>query len=163
MVIGDITEKIKENIRSLNYGSSVYTLSYPAYFQDGSQITIAVKLEMETDVVLERGEEQESKALLSTSDEYTIMDLGSVREKFGDIEIIDEIINSTCEKYHIQYENNSIKLSADTSSTLIKLNRYIKCVFEIESRVYDLSKKLNDNNVSTNKFMEYLNNKTVNE
>jgi len=159
MVIGDVLEQIKESIKSLSYGSSVYMLSYPAYYLDGSQVTVAVKLEMETDVVLERDEEQESKALLSTSDEYTIMDLGSVREKFSAVDIIDEIISSVCEKYHIQYINHEIKLSADTQSTLTRLSRYIKCVFEIESRVNDILKKLSDNNVTTNKFMEYLNNK----
>ena len=160
MVIGDITEKIKEDIRSLNYGNSVYTLSYPAYYLDGSPVTIAVKLEMETEVVLERGEEQESQALLSTSDEYTFMDLGTVKDRFKDVEIIDEIIQVACDKFHIQYENGSIKLSADTASTLTKLNRFVRCIFDIESKVYEINKKLVENNVTTNKFMEYLNHKT---
>ncbi len=165
MVVGDITNKIKEDLRSLSYGGGVYMLSYPAYYDDGSAVTVAVKLEHETDVVLERGEEAENMALLSTSDEYTIMDLGSVAERFSNIDDIDRIITSACAKYHVQYDGEFISLGADVDTTNTKLNRYLKCIFEIEREalkqavVTPAPESSQESDVSK-KFMEYITNKT---
>ena len=162
MVIGDITEKIKTFVNSKNYGSGVYVLTYPAFYEDGTPVTVAVKLEQETDVVLERGEEAENLALLSTSDSYEIRDLGSVLERFNHVEGIEEIISSTCDKYHIKFENGLISLEADTETTLTKLNRYIKCIFEIELRASVSDSKVKDtqSNERTAKLMEYINRKS---
>ncbi len=161
MVIGDITREIKDNLQFLSYGGGVYSLSYPAYYEDGAQITIAVKLEHETEVVLEREEEAESEALLSTSDEYTIMDLGSVAEKFGNIEGIDTIIKRACDRYRVQYDGQFITLNADVATTCQKINRFVKCIFEIELRANEIKQYMEIvGKGTTEELMEYINHKS---
>ena len=140
----------------------MYAIDYPALYYDGSPIYIAVKLEMDSEVVLERGEEVENLALLSTSDEYTIMDQGTVREKFADIIGIDQIIINACAKHHIKYDNNKLTLESDTETTVAKFNRFVKCIFEIETRVMDLTPTTTiESNTSgaSEKLMAYLNKK----
>ena len=141
-------------------GAGVYNIDFPAYYYDGSNIEISVKLEMDSELVLERGEEVENLALLSTSDEYTIMDNGSVRERFASVNDIDNIINNACIRHHVKYDNHKLSLDADTDTTTIKFNRFIKCIFEIESRVMDISgdKELHTTGASE-MLMAYLNKK----
>ncbi|MBQ4558476.1 MAG: hypothetical protein IJA61_03790 [Clostridia bacterium] len=165
MKIGDITEQFKNYMQVRNYGHGLYLLGLPAVFDDGGLVTVAVKLEQETDVVLEREEEAESLALLSTSDEFEIRDLGSVYEKFADIDNIKDIIANTCEKYHVKFDGANLSLEADIDSAITMINRYLKCVFEIESKVKEVAvtEEPTQSNERTAKLMEYINNRKSNE
>lgn len=161
MVIRDVLKKFGENMRSRNMGAGVYNIEYPAYYYDGTNIDITVKLEMDSELVLERGEEVENLALLSTSDEYTIMDNGTVREKFSNIADIDTIIENACDRHHVKYDNKKLTLEADTETTTTKFNRFVKCIFEIESRVLDITGTIKESHTAgaSEKLMAYLNKK----
>ncbi len=159
MKINDILEKINQSIYKLNYGNGLYMLAYPAYYEDGTAITIAIKIENETEVVLERSEEQENMGLLSTSDEYTITDLGAVVEKFANVVRIDDIVADACNKYKCQFADGIITLDADTETTTYKLNRFVKCMWEIE-RLVNKEESTHTSSDATAKLMAYLNKKT---
>lgn len=161
MKITDVLQNLKETIKVVGYGAGLYVLTYPAYYNDGTPVTIAIKIENETEVVLERGEEAENMGLLSTSDEYTILDMGSVMEKFVSVEGVEDIIEKVCAKYHIQYTKGIISLEADIDTTLTKINRFVKCVFEIESHMEDkigtaIQKDKPKTNGVSQEFMAYL-------
>ena len=160
MKINDILEKINQSIYKLNYGNGLYMLAYPAFYEDGDAMTIAIKIENETEVVLERGEEQENMGLLSTSDEYTITDLGAVVERYANVEGIDQIIERACDKYKCNYADGIITLDADTETTIYKLNRFVKCMWEIERLVSKTVSATHSTNDATAKLMAYLNKKT---
>ena len=161
MVVGDILKKISDGLVTKSYGRGVYKISYPAYFHDATPITVMVKLEADTEVVLERDEEVENMALLSTSDEYTIFDNGETYERFSMVEGIGDIMELACSRHHIKLSNNELSLEADTETTLNKLNRFVKCIFEIESKVVDrvghiIEKEDEHNDSASDKLKEYL-------
>ena len=159
MKIGDITEKIKDNILSVSYGGGVYMVGVPVYYVDGTPITVAVKLVQDTEVVLERGEDAENMALLSTSDEYTIMDMGTVYQRYADVQGIDSIITTACERNHVHFDGEFITLEADTMTTNSKLNRFIRTVLEIEIRAIDKMEVSQKSSPAKDKLMAYLTNK----
>ncbi len=159
MKIGDITEKIKDNILSVSYGGGVYMVGVPVYYVDGTPITVAVKLVQDTEVVLERGEDAENMALLSTSDEYTIMDMGTVYQRYADVQGIDNIITTACERNHVHFDGEFITLEADTMTTNSKLNRFIRTVLEIEIRAIDKMEVSQKSSPAKDKLMAYLTNK----
>ena len=153
MKVGEITEKIKDNVQSVSFGGGVYQLGVPVCFIDGTPITVAVKLVQDTEVVLERGEDVENMGLLSTSDEYTFMDMGSVLQRYADVQGIEDIITTACDRNHVHFDGEFITLDADTATTNSKLSRFIRAILEVELRVIDKSPK---DTQTKNKLMEYL-------
>jgi hypothetical protein len=156
MKIGDITEKIKDNIQSVALGGGVYQIGVPVCYIDGTPITVGVKLVQDTEVVLERGEDAENMGLLSTSDEYTFMDMGSVIQRFGEVQGIEGIIQTACDRNHVHFDGEFITLEADTATTNSKLSRYLRTMLEIEMRVGDIVGKTTKDTHAKDKFMEYL-------
>ena len=156
MKIGDITEKIKDNIQSVAFGGGVYQIGVPVCYIDGTPITVGVKLVQDTEVVLERGEDTENMGLLSTSDEYTFMDMGTVMQRFSDILGIRDIIQTACDRNHVYFDGEFITLDADTATTNSKLSRFLRTMLEIEMRVIDIVGKTSKDTHAKDKFMEYL-------
>ncbi len=158
MKIGDITEKIKGGVQSVAYGGGVYMIGVPVYYIDATPITVAAKLVQDTEVVLERGEDAENMGLLSTSDEYTFMDLGSVLQRYADVSGIEDIIYRACERNHVHFDGEFITLESDTETTNSKLSRYIRTILEIEMRVLDISGAKGKSISAKDKLMQYITN-----